>query len=43
MAQALNRVTDEEPSVTHNHNQDNLNETWVYVDNYSLEHQPDDT
>ena len=29
MAQALNRITDEEPSVTQNGNQDNFNETSV--------------
>ena len=43
MTQALNRVTDEEPSVTHSSDQDNLDETSVYKDSYTLEHQPDGT
>ena len=43
MAQALNRVTDTEPSVTCNGNQDDLDETSVYKDSYTLEHRPDDT
>ena len=43
MAQALNRVTDKEPSVTCNGNQDDLDETSVYMDSYTLEHRPDDT
>ena len=38
-AQALNRVTDEEPSVTHSSNQDNLDETSVYEDSYTLEYK----
>ena len=38
MVQALNRVTDEEPSVTCSSNQDNFNETSVYKDGYTLEH-----
>ena len=42
MAQAVNRVTDEEPSVIHSSNQDDLDETSVYEDNYTLEHQPYD-
>ena len=36
MAQAFNKVTDEEPSVTCSSNQDNLNETSVYEDSYTL-------
>ena len=43
MAQALNRVTDEKPSVTCSGNQDDLNETSVYEDSYTLEHWWDDT
>ena len=43
MAQALNRVTDEEPSVTCSDNKDNFDETSVYKDCYTQEHQPDDT
>ena len=42
MAQALNRVTDKEPSVTCSDNKDYFYETSVYKDNYILEHQPDD-
>ena len=38
MAHAFNRVTDEEPSVTCSGDQDNLDETLVYEDSYSLEH-----
>ena len=37
MVQALNRVTDKEPSVTLSSNQDNLDETSVYEDSYTLE------
>ena len=37
-AQALNRVTGEEPSVTCNSDQDNLDETSVYKDSYTLQH-----
>ena len=37
-AQALNRVTDKEPSVTHSSNQDNLDEMSVYEESYTLEH-----
>ena len=43
MAQALNRDTDEEPSVTHSNNKDNFDETLVYKDVYTIQHQPDDT
>ena len=43
MAQALNRVTDEEPIVNHSGDQDNLDETSVYKDSYTLEHLPDDS
>ena len=38
MAQALNRVTVEEPGVTHSGDHDNLDETSVYKDSYTLEH-----
>ena len=38
MAQALNRVTDEEPSVTCTDNKDIFDETSVYEDSYTLEH-----
>ena len=37
MAEALDRVTDEEPSITHSGIQDDLNETSVYEDSYALE------
>ena len=43
MAQGLNTVTDEEPSVIHSNKKDNFNEKSVYEDSYTLEHQPDDT
>ena len=43
MAQALNRVTDKEPSVTYSGDQDHLDETSVYEDSYSLEHRQNDT
>ena len=43
MAQALNRVNDEEPSVTHSKNKDCFDETSVYKDSYTLEHRSDDT
>ena len=36
--QVLNRVTDEEPSVTHSSDQDKLDEISVYKDSYTLEH-----
>ena len=36
--QALNRVTDEEPSVTCSNNKDYLDETSVYEDSYTLDH-----
>ena len=42
-AQALNRVTDEEPSVICSDNKDNFDETSVYEDTYTLEHKQDDT
>ena len=38
MAQTLNRVTDEEPSVTHRSDQDNLDDTSVFEDSYLLEY-----
>ena len=38
MDQALNRVTDEEPSVICSNNKDNFNETSVYRDSYTLKH-----
>ena len=38
MVQAFTRVTYEEQSVTHSCNQDDLNETSVYEDIYTLEH-----
>ena len=38
MAQAPNKVTDEEPSVTHSGDQDYLDETSIYKDIYTLEH-----
>ena len=38
IAQALNRVTDEEPSVTCSGDQDNLDETSVYEDSYTLKY-----
>ena len=38
MAQALNRVNDEEPSVTHSDNKEYCDETSVYEDSYTLEH-----
>ena len=43
VAEALNIVTDEEPNVTQNDIKDYLDETSVYKDSYTLEHQPDDT
>ena len=43
MAQVLNRVTDEEPSVTRSNNKDYFDETLVYEDSYTLEHWPDNT
>ena len=43
IAQALNRVNDEESSVTHSDNKENFDETSVYKDSYTLEHWPDDT
>ena len=38
MAQALNRVTDKEPSVPGCNNKDNFNETSVYGDSYTPQH-----
>ena len=38
MAQALNRVNDEEPSVTHSNNKEYFDETSVYEDSYTLEY-----
>ena len=38
MAQTLNRVNDEEPSVTHSDNKEYFHETSVYEDSYTLEH-----
>ena len=43
MAQSLNRINDEEPSVTQCENKDCFDETPVYEDSYTLEHRPDDT
>ena len=43
MAQALNRDTDKEASVTGSGDQDSLDETSVYENNYTLEQQADDT
>ena len=37
-AQALNRVNDKEPSVTHGDNKVYFDETSVYEDSYTLEH-----
>ena len=38
MAQALNRGTDKEPSVSHSDNKDSFDEKSVYKDSYTLEH-----
>ena len=38
MVQDLNRVNDEEHSVTHSGNKEYFDETSVYEDSYSLEH-----
>ena len=43
MAQALNRVTNEESNVTHSDNKDYFDVTSIYKDSYNLEHWPDDT
>ena len=43
MAQALNRVTDKEPSVMCSDNKDNFDGTSVYKDSYTLEDWPDNT
>ena len=42
MAQALKRVHDEEPGVTHSNNKEYCDETSVYGDRYTLEYQPCD-
>ena len=38
LAQALNRVTNEEPSVAPSGDHDKLDKTSVYEDSYTLEH-----
>ena len=38
MAQAINRVNEEEPSVTHSDNKEYFDETSVYEDSYTLGH-----
>ena len=43
MVQALNRVNDEKPSVSHSDNKKYFDEIWVYDESYTLEHWPDDT
>ena len=43
MAQALNRDTDKEPSVTHTDNKDNFDDILVYKDGNTLEHWPGNT
>ena len=43
MAQALNTVNDEEPTVTCSEIKDCFDETSVYEDSYTLERRPDDT
>ena len=43
MAQAINNANDKEPSVTHSVNKETCDETSVYKDSYTLEHQLDVT
>ena len=41
-AQALNKANDEELSKTCSNKKENCDETSVYEDSYTLEHQPDE-
>ena len=43
MTEAINKANDKEPNVTRSDKKENCDETPVYEDSYTLEHQPDDT